>query len=223
MADRFNWRPMTAAPRDGTAFVVMTVITHVGGWARPIDVTPAFEYVRRAGVNPVNGGYWQRVIPPAMERLSYGTSVGDSDLAKGWWTTPEEFAAAVPTDRPWRSAPTFIPGTICCPLVFIRPAVKPLPDFGVTYDAVVAWPTGSGPTDGWRTVRGHDPTRTAHPGYLDGENVAAQPFQWLMLNEFFPAEFFERQIAHEREIVVYRIKEWEQHAAAHTPSASSSA
>ena len=203
----FNWRPMATAPRDGTEIVAMRVVTHVGGWARPIDITPEFEHVRRAE-------YWQRVIPPAMRALSVVASVGDDDLARGWWTTPQEYAAAVPLDRGWRSAPTFVQGFVVCPLVFIRPAERlpGLEDFGPLFDADVAWRTGSGPADGWRTVRGHNPTRHAHLGYLDGENVAAGAFRWLMLSEFFPPELFEQQIETEHQVHESRVAEWRRRA-----------
>jgi hypothetical protein len=200
---------MATAPHDGTEIVVMYVVHYVGGHVRPIDITPEFEHARRVRSSPNSDGYWQRVIPPAIQTMSIATSVGDRDLARGWWTTLPEYAAAVPITRGWRSAPKHVPGFIVCPLVFVRPVERPnAAGFGPMLAADIAWPTGSTLNDRWHMVRGYSPGAPAMPFYLDGENVAAGGYCWLMLNEFFPPEFFERQLEVEREHYEARCDEW---------------
>lgn len=185
MSSAFNWRPVASAP-SGVPVVAMHTVNHVGGWSRPIDVAPEVRLLVREGC-------WRYA--------DLGSGVGDF---RGWWTTPEEYAAAVP-DRGWRTAPRSVPGFIVCPLVFVRP-----PQPGNCHQAHVVWSDGDHVPPRWHSVHTYDPGSSMAEGYLDRGPVGAEgpPFQWCMLAEFFPPEMFDEQASHQERIFRARLENW---------------
>ncbi len=224
--NRFNWRLMATAPRDGSSFVSLVIITHCGGMHRPIDITPDVKMVHRAHVTADSAGYWHT----GPTGTKHGGSVGDRDLAAGWWTTIEEYAAAVPEpEATWHNAPSFVRGFICCPIVFVRPLQRNCePDlateleakYGPVLEAEIVWPhgnTGNAP-ERWSSAKCHK-LEGINPGWLDSGGLfgGALPFRWMMLSEFFPQSVFEHQVAEEIRLSAHRIDEWQRRAAARRP------
>jgi len=240
--DRFNWRPVMGggtggdapAPRDGTAFVALTIITYVGGEHRPIDIVPelrlvhrtTFDALRNPDGSPPDAGYW-RSGPPGGR----GHSIGDADLAAGYWTTLVEYMAGIPAaEAHWRTAPSFVKGQICCPLVFIRPTQRLCdPDlaeelegkYGPILAAEVVWPHGNtaAAPERWSSAK-HRGLDGINPAYLDsgGWGASDLPCRWMMLSEFFPQAVFEYQIAEEQRMSAARIEAWRRRAAAPRPT-----
>lgn len=205
--NKFNWRAMKSAPRDGTPFVSLTVITHVGGHHRYCDLEPHLTIVHRTGASLKEGvgGYWRDT------RGDF--SVADDQLRNGFWTTIDEYRAAIPVEE-WTLAPidnVFGTG----PLVFIRPweprgtyATKPVAK------AITAWHKGHWDQQHndlrWDTVNSTWGGQVS-PGFLDGHNVSELPFRWCRMRDFFPTETFAQMITdaeRERDYKVKRICEW---------------
>lgn len=195
MSSLFNWRPVVSAP-SGVPVVTMHIIRHLGGWSRPIDVAPEVRLL-------VRDGCWRYA--------DLGSGVGDF---RGWWTTPEEYAAAVP-DRPWRTAPRSVPGFILCPLVFVR---RPQP--GDCYQAAVVWSDGNHAPPRWHDVCTHTPGSSMPDAYLDSGPLGAlyQPFQWCMPAEFFPLEFFDEEAVHLGRVYQGRLEAWRRLSHAPAPT-----
>ena len=211
--NRFNWRPMTEAPRDGRRIVHMRVITHVGGWSRPIDITPEIHLLKCHRYSPDSLGYWMSVDQrkmrhSGMKPMEHSVWVNE---AIEWWTSPEEYDAAIP-EADWRRAPDDYIGI--GPLIFVRPP-QPRWDYDgdgtpKQYDAITVW-GGTHNKGSWHSVRAHDPLRTCDSGYLDGFNVNGLPFRWCHLAEFFPQAVFDRMSETARNIHEYdqqRIARW---------------
>jgi len=194
----FNWRPAgekaSLIPAEhGTEVVTLIVITHGGGYTRPIDISPNVSLAR-----------WD-VRCPEVPLLV--TTIGNACINRDvrFWTTPAEYRAAVESLSDYHDAPSFVPGTICCPLIFVRP-VDIRPEFATfytaddmaphrfRYEACVTWPdgnTGAAP-ERWNSVHISGPNRNMSPYYLDrgGPSGSDQPFRWCHLVEFFPPEVF---------------------------------
>lgn len=205
--NKFNWRAMPTAPRDGSSFVALTVITHVGGHHRYCDLEPHLTLVHRTGASLKDGegGYWLDT------RGNF--SIADINLRNGFWTTIDEYRAAIPVEE-WRLAPidnVFGTG----PLVFIRPwesgtryASKPV------LNAITAWHKGHWAQQHddlrWDTVNVSWGGQVA-PGYLDGHNVGELPFRWCLMRDFFPPETFAQLITsaeRTRDYTVERVRRW---------------
>lgn len=197
--NRFNWRPIADSPRDGSKFVAMRVITHVGGLYRPISIDPELHWLHRKNASAESPGYL------CIGNDKHGGSVGDFP---GYWTSLEEYRQAIPHED-WRKAPehNLLGGT--GPLVFIRPTESEWAPFeGATpiLDARVVW--HNGPGHGWAGVRTHGYDRGIAPGFLDGHN-GELPMRWCRLVDFFPGQVFDRMAETERNIFESQMRDIE--------------
>lgn len=151
------WRPMSTAPRDGTAFVHVSATRWCGGEKRPCDIELHFQRLCRYRSVPESDGFWLN--------MTYNWSVPDRRVDHGYWTTVSEWDDYLLSLAPWREAPTseivaFVTegsnGSIASNVAWWRP-------------------------DGWHGVHAPEGRNAIHPGYLDGQNTGLPPMRWAPL------------------------------------------
>jgi hypothetical protein len=202
--NNFNWRPMSAAPRDGSEIVNLRVITHVGGWSRPISIAPELYLLEWYRFRPEEShGYWTLARPGAPGR--YSAHVNENIE---WWTTLAEYERAANTLPLWTRACeeyNFFKHTA---IAFVRPTKctwRIEPNRSVL-DARVVW-NGTSRDDSWECVTRIGPQEYLPVDFLHhSQGSGAGAYGWCHLADFFPTGVFANMLESARRVHEYELE-----------------